>query len=152
MEKIWASQESVAHTYNPSCLGGWNQEDLAQIAQIVLDTPISKHNQSKWSGGVAHAVACLLCKHEALKKQIGLGVRSLISKYIFFLFLFYFVIMTHFGSTLLVINQKTHFHLNFCRELRNSRKIVLKYSQVEITHTFYQDIIRVYSNVCRAWK
>jgi hypothetical protein len=30
-----------------------------------LRDPVSKITRAKWSGGVAQAVECLLCKHEA---------------------------------------------------------------------------------------
>jgi hypothetical protein len=39
-----------------------------QPGQIVDKTPISKITKAKWTGGVAQAVDCLLCKHEAVFK------------------------------------------------------------------------------------
>jgi hypothetical protein len=47
---------------NLSYLGGWDQED-SNSRQIVHETPISKITRAKWTGGVAQAVECLLCKH-----------------------------------------------------------------------------------------
>jgi hypothetical protein len=37
-----------------------------QPKQIVLETPSPKLICAKWTGGVAHAVECLLCKCQAL--------------------------------------------------------------------------------------
>jgi hypothetical protein len=40
-----------------------------QPGQTVLETPISKIIQAKWTGGVTQAVGCLLCKGKALSSN-----------------------------------------------------------------------------------
>jgi hypothetical protein len=60
----------MAHTYNPSYLGGCDQEDCTSRAtqENSSKTPNPKYPEQKWTGGVvAQAVVCLLCKSEALK-------------------------------------------------------------------------------------
>jgi hypothetical protein len=67
--KMLISRAPEAHTYDPSYLGGWDQEDCSwRLAQAngFWDPPSPKINRAKWNGGVAHAVEHLLCKHEAL--------------------------------------------------------------------------------------
>jgi hypothetical protein len=57
----------VAHTCNPSFLGGWDWEDHgSRTAQAnSSQDPISKITIAKWTVGVAQAVACLLFKCKA---------------------------------------------------------------------------------------
>jgi hypothetical protein len=38
----------------------------AQPTQTACETPISKINMAKWTGGVGEAVECLLCKCKVL--------------------------------------------------------------------------------------
>jgi hypothetical protein len=40
-----------------------------QPRQIVQETPISKITRAKWTGGVAQAEECLLCKNKALSSS-----------------------------------------------------------------------------------
>jgi hypothetical protein len=47
----------------------WRIEVRDQTEQIVPKTPISKITRAKWTGGVAHAVESLLCKHKALSSN-----------------------------------------------------------------------------------
>jgi hypothetical protein len=58
----------MAHTYNPSYLGGLGQENCSLRPSWAnsLQDPISKITREKWTGGVTQAVQCLLCKCEAL--------------------------------------------------------------------------------------
>jgi hypothetical protein len=53
----------VAHAYNPSYLGGWDQEDYgSRPAQVnSSQDPIFKITRVKWTAGMAQAVECLLC-------------------------------------------------------------------------------------------
>jgi hypothetical protein len=45
-------------------------EVQGQPGQIVHENPpISKLTRAKWTGGVAHAVECLLCESEALSSN-----------------------------------------------------------------------------------
>jgi hypothetical protein len=62
-----ASQAPVTHTYNPSYLGSWdlNRGSRPAWANGSRDH-ISKMTRAKWTGGVAQAVECLLCKCKTL--------------------------------------------------------------------------------------
>jgi hypothetical protein len=66
--KAVVSQVLVAHTCNPSHLGECNPEDRgSRPAQAnISQDPISKVTRAKWTGGMAQAAECLLCKYEAL--------------------------------------------------------------------------------------
>jgi hypothetical protein len=50
LNKIPLSWAPVAHTCNPSYLGGWDLEDLSlrQIVWEIPPTPISKITRTKW--------------------------------------------------------------------------------------------------------
>jgi hypothetical protein len=55
----------------PTILATWEAEFRIikvqdQPRQMVGKTSISKITRAKWTGGVAQAVECLLCKREAL--------------------------------------------------------------------------------------
>jgi hypothetical protein len=75
MESIWkdaSRQVPVAHTCNPSYLGGWDWEyhgSRPAQANSLWDT-ISNITRAKWTGGVAQGVECLLCKHKALSSNL----------------------------------------------------------------------------------
>jgi hypothetical protein len=60
----------VANIYNPSYLGGWDQEDhgMRPARQIVWETPMSKMEQ-KWIGGMAQAAECLPSKYGPLSSK-----------------------------------------------------------------------------------
>jgi hypothetical protein len=62
----------VAHTCNPSYLGGWDWEDhnLRSVQANSLWDPISKTTIAKWTEGVAQVVENLLCKHGALNLNL----------------------------------------------------------------------------------
>jgi hypothetical protein len=57
----------VAHTCSPSYLRGWDWEDHGSRTAWAnsLADHIAKITRVKWTGGVAQAVECLLCKCEA---------------------------------------------------------------------------------------
>jgi hypothetical protein len=59
------SQALVAHSCNPSYLGGWDWEDcnLRPTRTNSWWEPISRITRAKWTAGVAQAVEHLLCKH-----------------------------------------------------------------------------------------
>jgi hypothetical protein len=59
-----ANQVWVAHTYNPSWLGSWDQEDQGSRTDQANNSqdPISEITRE--TGGMAQAAECLLCKHE----------------------------------------------------------------------------------------
>jgi hypothetical protein len=62
----------VAHTYNPSYLGGGSQEDCGSrpVQASSLQDPISKITRVKWTGGMVQVVEeHLLCNHEALSSN-----------------------------------------------------------------------------------
>jgi hypothetical protein len=40
-----------------------------QPRQMVHETPISKITSTKWTGGMAKGIECLLCKHEVLSSN-----------------------------------------------------------------------------------
>jgi hypothetical protein len=68
----------VAHTYNPSCSGDWDQEDhgFRPAWANTLWDPISKITRVKWTGGEAQATErrlCenLFCKYEALSSNLS---------------------------------------------------------------------------------
>jgi hypothetical protein len=50
----------------------WDQEDCDSrpAGTNSLQNPISKIARAKWTGGVAHTVECLLCKHKALSSKL----------------------------------------------------------------------------------
>jgi hypothetical protein len=58
----------VSRACNPSYLGDWDREDQRLRPALANSSwdPISKIITAKWVGGVAQAVECLLCRHEAL--------------------------------------------------------------------------------------
>jgi hypothetical protein len=61
------SQVLMAHTCNPSYLGGWDQEDLgsrSDWANSLWDT-ISKIIRAKWTRAMVQVVKCLICKCKA---------------------------------------------------------------------------------------
>jgi hypothetical protein len=62
----------VAHAYNPSYLGIWYQKDggWRSVQANSSKDPISKITLAKWTGGVAQAVECQLCKYEALSSNL----------------------------------------------------------------------------------
>jgi hypothetical protein len=64
-----ASIVLVVHTCNPSNLGGWDWEDGSSKPDWANSLPVSKITRAKWTGGVAQAAECLLCKHKALSPQ-----------------------------------------------------------------------------------
>jgi hypothetical protein len=58
----------------PIILATWEAEIRwilvqSQPRKIVLETPISKTTRTKWTGGVAQAADCLLCKCETLSSN-----------------------------------------------------------------------------------
>jgi hypothetical protein len=61
----------IAHAYNPSYLGGWDQEhrDSRPDEAYSLWDPVSKITRAKWTGGMTQVVDHLLCKHEALNSN-----------------------------------------------------------------------------------
>jgi hypothetical protein len=68
---VWPG--TVAHIWNPSYLGGWDQEDWGSRPAWanILQDPISKLTRVKWTGSVAQAVEHLVCKCEALSSNSG---------------------------------------------------------------------------------
>jgi hypothetical protein len=58
----------VVHACNPSYLGGCEWEDGSWKLAWPNSSrdPIAKINRAKWTGGVAHEVERLLCKHKVL--------------------------------------------------------------------------------------
>jgi hypothetical protein len=64
----------MAHAYNPSHLGGLNQEDCGSGPAQANSSgnPISKIIRAKWTGGMAEEGQCLLCKYEALSSNLSL--------------------------------------------------------------------------------
>jgi hypothetical protein len=66
-----SSWTPVAHSCNPSYLGGWDPEDCGSRpvwTNSVWD-PISKITRAKWTRSVAQAVESLLCESEALSSN-----------------------------------------------------------------------------------
>jgi hypothetical protein len=57
----------VTHGCNPSYLGIWDHHNYGPGKQFMR--PISKINREKWTGGVAKAVQCLLCKCKVLSSN-----------------------------------------------------------------------------------
>jgi hypothetical protein len=61
----------VPHTYNPNHLRDWGQEDWS-LRPTQADScwdPNSKIIWSKWTGGMAWTIECLVSKHEALSSN-----------------------------------------------------------------------------------
>jgi hypothetical protein len=55
-------------------LATWETEIVKNMVQVqprqtVCETPISTITGAKWTGGVAHAVQHLFCKHEVLNSN-----------------------------------------------------------------------------------
>jgi hypothetical protein len=68
---LWA-RALVAHTWNPTYLGGWDQEDhdsRTVRAKSWRDPPISKITRTNWTGGMTQEVECLLCELKALSSN-----------------------------------------------------------------------------------
>jgi hypothetical protein len=64
---VFPGQIPVAHSYNPSCLGvamglRWGGLRFEASLGKQFTRPISKITRAKWTGGVAQAAECLLCK------------------------------------------------------------------------------------------
>jgi hypothetical protein len=66
-------QAPVAHSYNPSFLGGWDWEDHSSrpTQENSLRDTISKMARAKWTRGVTEAVECLFCKHKTLSSNLS---------------------------------------------------------------------------------
>jgi hypothetical protein len=65
------SQVPVAHACNPSYLKVWDGENYSSRPARANSSQnrISKITREKWTRGVAQAVECLFCKHEALSSN-----------------------------------------------------------------------------------
>jgi hypothetical protein len=92
--KIFSSScwAPVAHAYNPSYLGSWDQEgcDSRSAWTNSLQELISKTARAKWTGGVAQVVERLLCKCKALRstaKNNNKKLAQLFNCYIVFHFM-----------------------------------------------------------------
>jgi hypothetical protein len=61
----------VAHTCNPSSLGGLDGEnpDSRSAWGNSSQDPLSKITRAAWTGGEAQAVECLLCKCKVLSSK-----------------------------------------------------------------------------------
>jgi hypothetical protein len=71
IETDWAP---VAHIYNSSYLGGWEQEDQGFRPDQANNSwdPISKITTAKWTGGETQVLEDLLCKCEGLSSNPSL--------------------------------------------------------------------------------
>jgi hypothetical protein len=61
-------QVLVAHTYNPSYLGGWDREDHG-LRSAQANSSWDPLPPAKWTGGVAQEVEHLVHKHKALSSN-----------------------------------------------------------------------------------
>jgi hypothetical protein len=61
----------MAHTCNPSYLGGWDQEEYGSRSaqENSLQDLISRTTRAKLTGGVAQVVKHLLYKHKTLSSN-----------------------------------------------------------------------------------
>jgi hypothetical protein len=66
------TKEPCASAYNPSFLGGRDQEDHSSRPAWANSSgdPISKITRPKWTGGVVQVVV-LLCKHKTLSSNLS---------------------------------------------------------------------------------
>jgi hypothetical protein len=69
---IKCSWVPLAHTCNPSYLGGWDQKDwsLKPAQGNSLWDPFSKITRAKWTGGMVQVVKHLLHKFKTLSSQV----------------------------------------------------------------------------------
>jgi hypothetical protein len=70
-QKLYRSQQWMAHTCNPSYLGVWDWEDHElrpawANSSWDLETPSPKQPEQQWTTDVAQAVEHLLCKLKVL--------------------------------------------------------------------------------------